>query len=220
VAQPGNIIRNNTFINCYNSCFVSGCCGEAPSARLLAPELVNNTFQLAGDGLYVGPSDGAQILIGDGWGTAASKAVIKNNIVTRTAAASSQAFAVRSTNLATVLIDSNLWGANLKLTWGTNPSTTSFATWRTNVQANVSGGEATSISAADPLFVSASDLHLQATSPARDAGVDLSSLGFNSDSEGQARPQGPRWDLGADEFASGGPLPPAPPLLLSLEPLP
>jgi hypothetical protein len=199
-----------------------GCCGAPtnPAARLIGPQLVNNTFQLAGEGLYVGPSDGAQILIGEGWGTAASKAIIKNNIITRTTAAASQSFAVRGSNLSTVQMDSNLWGANMKWQWGGTGTTSSFATWKSNVQGNVPGGEAASLSVGDPLFVSSTDLRLQSSSPAKDAGVDLSSLGFSSDSEGHTRPQGARWDIGSDEFGGGGPSPPSPPILLSLEPVP
>jgi hypothetical protein len=49
----------------------------------------------------------------------------------------------------------------------------------------------------DPRFVNpvARDYHLGANSPARDA-VDV---GPATDFEGDARPSGPRFDLGADE---------------------
>jgi hypothetical protein len=220
VPQQGNRFRNNTFVSCYNACFVTGCCGGTLVGRQSGPQLVNNTFQLAGDGLYVGPGDGAQILIGDGWGTAANKAVIKNNIVTRMNPSSSETFEVRGSTTGTVVLDNNLWGNNMRWRWGNSGATTSFATWRSNVQGSVGGAEANSLTAGDPLFVSLSDMHIQLGSPAKDAGADLSTLGFSADAEGHTRPQGPRWDIGANEFQTGGPTPPSPPLLLSLEPVP
>jgi uncharacterized repeat protein (TIGR01451 family) len=52
----------------------------------------------------------------------------------------------------------------------------------------------------DPLFQDAprGDFHLQAGSPARDAGTTLSDL--SDDFDGQARPFGPDYDMGADEY--------------------
>ena len=52
----------------------------------------------------------------------------------------------------------------------------------------------------DPLFVnlSAKDLHLQNSSPAIKAGLNLSSV-FKSDYEGKKRPSSGAWDIGAYE---------------------
>lgn len=51
------------------------------------------------------------------------------------------------------------------------------------------------------------DYHLAATDTAAiDVGIDLSAdgtLAFAIDVDGQSRPQGPEWDIGADEFMSG-----------------
>lgn len=54
----------------------------------------------------------------------------------------------------------------------------------------------------DPKFVNAKDgdFHLQEGSPAIDRGADLSEQGIRTDFEGDKRPQGERYDIGADEF--------------------
>lgn len=54
---------------------------------------------------------------------------------------------------------------------------------------------------ADPVFVApdAGDYRIRANSPARDAGVDA---GVDQDIEGDARPAGDGYDLGADEFVA------------------
>jgi hypothetical protein len=54
---------------------------------------------------------------------------------------------------------------------------------------------------ADPIFVSTTDYHLQATSPARGkATSSISPLTFTNDYAGAARPQGAAWDIGAYEY--------------------
>lgn len=60
------------------------------------------------------------------------------------------------------------------------------------------------INSSDPKFTSTStkDFHLQSSSPAKDAGVTISSL--LTDHDGLTRPQGAAYDIGAYEFSSGG----------------
>ncbi len=72
---------------------------------------------------------------------------------------------------------------------------------------------------ADPLAVSAAggDFHLGAASPCRDAGVTLS--GFADDYEGNARPQGALWDIGAYEYLTA-PAPTPPPAPSGLKAVP
>lgn len=53
---------------------------------------------------------------------------------------------------------------------------------------------------ADEFVAMPTDLHLVATSPARDAGVPRSEFGTDRDGE----PRVPPWDVGADEFVAGG----------------
>ena len=52
----------------------------------------------------------------------------------------------------------------------------------------------------NPLFVGGEDYHLRAISPCIDAGSDE---GVYSDIDGDSRPQGPGFDMGADEFVPG-----------------
>jgi hypothetical protein len=59
--------------------------------------------------------------------------------------------------------------------------------------------ETNNMSNGDPLFVDApTDFHLTPSSPARGAGVDLSSY-FTTDKDGQPRPMGSPWSIGAYE---------------------
>jgi hypothetical protein len=55
----------------------------------------------------------------------------------------------------------------------------------------------------DPLFVSATDLHVPSGSPMVDAGATIAAV--SDDIDGQARPQGPAYDIGADELLLAGP---------------
>jgi len=77
----------------------------------------------------------------------------------------------------------------------TNADRTTLADWKT-----ATGQEVNSLSA-DPLFVSATDLHIQAASPARNVGTPIS---VTVDFDGQARPNPfdsvVQVDIGADEF--------------------
>jgi uncharacterized protein YjdB len=79
----------------------------------------------------------------------------------------------------------------------------------------------------DPLFLNLSshDFHLQSGSPAKDAGITISSSntynnytpwnGNSTDYTGVTRPQGANYDIGAYEFFAGS-VPPPPPTLQSI----
>ncbi len=75
---------------------------------------------------------------------------------------------------------------------------------------NIAIGDAVRVD--DPLFVSATDLHLQPGSPARDAGAAAGVDGSATDVDGEARVQGAAPEIGGDELASvvPAPAPPAP----------
>lgn len=79
----------------------------------------------------------------------------------------------------------------------------------------------------DPMFLDLGlkNFHLQSASPAKDAGITISSSntynnympwnGNPSDDEGVARPQGPAFDIGAFEFFTGSDQRPNPPTNVS-----
>lgn len=69
------------------------------------------------------------------------------------------------------------------------------------------GNQANDICNQDPLFVDYinRDFRLQNGSPAKDAGLTISSFSYDKDSI--SRPQGSAWDIGAYEYAEAAPLP-------------
>jgi len=73
---------------------------------------------------------------------------------------------------------------------------------RTLAQLQSSGAELNSIQGQNPQFVNfgGGNYHLLSTSPARNAGVSLSSF-FTIDKDGVSRPQESVWDIGAYEYA-------------------
>ncbi|MFZ1617182.1 MAG: BNR-repeat neuraminidase N-terminal domain-containing protein [Flavobacteriales bacterium] len=73
----------------------------------------------------------------------------------------------------------------------TGTDRTTIALWRTET-----GKDAASISN-DPLFVSTTDLHITSTSPCYNTGTAVG--GTTVDFDGDTRPQGPAYDIGADE---------------------
>ncbi len=99
-----------------------------------------------------------------------------------------------------VFENNNLWGCDTlyRNSDGATPATmllTSLATINTLADVPVDGNNISF----DPLFVSATDWHLQPTSPLIDAGTASGAPFF--DFEGQLRPARPRFDIGCDEVA-------------------
>jgi len=89
------------------------------------------------------------------------------------------------------------------------------------LKAGFVGKETHGINGGDPKFVNydGNDFHLRAGSPAIDKGATIA--GFNKDKDGNIRPQGAAWDIGAYEFMSSTEkhsLPGPPPNLKLLNP--
>lgn len=120
---------------------------------------------------------------------------LRNNILANTATAGNRyaIYAYSTTNFTN--IDYNDYFAQHVGAFndGVSPSYTrsTLADWR------VSTGQDLNSKAVNPLFVSPTDLHLQGTSPLIDAGVFLAAI--STDIDGQTRPQGAVFDIGADE---------------------
>ena len=95
-------------------------------------------------------------------------------------------------------IDYNDYFSTQNVGYFSNPATAS-STWTRATLADwrVSTGQDLNSKAVNPLFVSSTDLHLQGTSPLIDMGVFLT--GITTDIDGQTRPLGAGFDIGADE---------------------
>lgn len=105
------------------------------------------------------------------WSTNVENIVIKNNILSQ----NGTQVAMLSGVEAQVTVDNNLFDSGA---YGTNP---------------IVGA---------PLFIDpdGGDFHLQSSSPAIDAGVDASEFGVVDDFDGNPRPQGEGYDVGAHEY--------------------
>jgi len=189
---PGNVYRNNLILNVYGPMMQTF--GNDAGGRYEGFQFVNNTVQIKGDGDYI---SGRVLYIPWMWGSAAQPALIKNNILFADGATSSYTVLVDSG--AVVDFDRNLYSpSNIRWNWFPTLITTDLGLWQ-----STTGQDATSFRD-DPLFVSpGSDLHLRPSSPAVDVGLDLEALGFSTDVDGDPRPFGPAWDIGADELISG-----------------
>ena len=113
---------------------------------------------------------------------------------------------------------------SIRLRWG-DGSFSSASSWISTT------GQGTGSTLQDPKYamVAEGNYHLLSGSPAIDAGVDASSyntvfqnrfgIAFTADMDGHPRPIGPKWEIGADEYAPAGTVPPkAPANLRVVEP--
>ena len=212
IDTPGNIFRNNVIRNCYGGCFTVTKQGGSLLGRVLAPQFVNNTMQVIGDHPRTGMNNN-RVGFSDKWGTVVAPGIIANNILVQDNAGTANTFSVDPGSIGTLTINYSLYGAtNNRWKWGNNAATTLFDTWKSN-----SSQDRNSPSPAAPIFVSSPlDLHITASSPAKDTGTTIA--GFSTDKDGVVRPQGSAWDIGAYEVVTGGPPPPATTATLTANP--
>lgn len=117
--------------------------------------------------------------------------------------------------------DWNLFDADSLANWTWNGATqATLAAWRSALGGCPGTGNDCGARQCTPAYVgsSAGNYHLSdSDSCARDAGFTLAGA-LDRDIDGQARPGGVSWDIGADELVSGAP-PPAAPTLLDVLPV-
>ena len=128
--------------------------------------------------------------------TGNSNCLIQNNIFTNQGAGLA-VYMASAASLTASTMDYNNIHAN-SATVAYNGANRTFATWQSS-----SGYDANSISAL-PLFNSASDLHLQLTSPCINAGSLLAAYLTDIDGDTRPNPVATNPELGADETPEGG----------------
>jgi hypothetical protein len=106
-----------------------------------------------------------------------------------------------------------VYGSPVRLQWGNGVVHENLAAFQS------ASGKGHSSFERDPRFINArvNNLNLLSSSPAIDTGIantvfdtyfSLYGVDIKKDIEGQVRPHGPAWDIGAYEFGSSGTLPP------------
>lgn len=104
-------------------------------------------------------------------------------------------------------VDSSASGSQVKnnIVYNNNGGGITNSSASTTFANNLCGAAGTGCAyVGDPNFVDPAgrDFHLQSTSPAINKGVTLTE--FSTDIDGNSRPQGIAWDIGAGEYLSGG----------------
>lgn len=186
----GFIIRNLLVENGYGNVLNTDSGAADTSQAPLAPQIVGSTFHLKGKSIYYSSADGgnsgAQIHINAGWGTSGAPGLWKDNIVTQVSGSTmGSSVSLSRSGGANVTFDYNLYDTGV--TFSPGPA---FSTWVSSL-----GTEAHS-SQANPVFASSSNFHLQASSPASNAGIAIA--GLTRDLDGILRGNPP--DLGAFEL--------------------
>jgi len=143
---------------------------------------------------------------------------LENNIFASRTAAQGRDIWIKLDSLATgSIMQNNLVPASPRLQWGSGSVRTSLAAFQA-----ATGKGANSLSGDTPGFVNAGagDFRLAAAGAAMDKGITsavyqtfftLYGIDLAKDIAGTPRPQGPKYDLGAYEFANQATTPPRPP---------
>lgn len=125
--------------------------------------------------------------------TAAGALDVQNNVFANTQTSGATRYAVYSLAAASVFSPINYndyFAQNVGFIGGVAQA--SLAAWQAATTQDASS------LAFDPLFISAGDLHLQGTSPMINVGTTIAAV--TTDFDGQSRPIGVAYDIGADEF--------------------
>jgi len=129
-----------------------------------------------------------------------------NNVINGGSGANSYGL-VGLDSLTVTLVNNNIWGLNQDCMFIDVNDVCTNTAFLVNACGWLGCTAASGNISADPLFIdpSNSDFHIQSTSPCKDAGIDpvptyIGSGPVDFDIDGDARPYGPAWDIGADEW--------------------
>ncbi len=173
----------------------------------------SDTSFVAGNDIFGGTGSNRSVGVYD-----AGKMKLTNNIIDSGSGADSRGFfhAVADVNAhPAILAANNIWGADMNcMVWhyyvhGVANECQAYTIEEVNACAWGNCGESSGNISDDPLFVDSGsgDYHLQNGSPCIDAGVDpvpdYIGAGYTDfDFDGDARPYGAAWDIGADEWVT------------------
>lgn len=167
----------------------------APSNYEANTRIYNNTVVGNGyDGIYI---------------CSANRVEIKNNILSRNNVTGDAKAELRVDKIDNHVIDYNLYdaGSGTEVCWYGEGKITLDEFRELNGSIYEQNGIA---AVAGFVNKATSDFRLNATSPAIDIGINLSSEGISTDIEDISRPQQDFWDIGAYEWVSGSGEPPTP----------
>jgi hypothetical protein len=159
--------------------------------------IVDNQASIEGAGIYITQALNVQLLQttlarnrgGDGSGVCIGESSIggqepwHSTVVMTNTIVAFQDIGIRVSEASTLTVNGVLWFANTDDVWQSNDATVYLSNEHTG----------------DPLFINPDfgDYHIGELSAARDMGVPS---GVTWDIDGERRPMGPAWDLGADEY--------------------
>jgi len=185
------IIRNNIVRNTGGPCLATA---SSFNVRIYNNSCYNTGQVMHGSILISNESELAQ---------SGTNIEIKNNIIygsaSRPVIKISNFMGPALTDNTTLFIDKNIYfitGGAPKFTWDSQFTNVDVAPWRTNYT-SLTGHSDTSL-AVDPQYASTTDLTLNPTSPAIDAGLNTPLV--ITDFTGAARPAGATTDIGAYEY--------------------